>query len=494
MGDIALDHRTARVGLGRDDVILGDREVEPVLRALVVLHADLGLLVGEGVARAHVPHVAVLALRGLEGIREQAAEGRGHHLRIGAHVVEAGEVVEGTVGAGDDQARPVDVAQVRRRSEAEGDRGGDVLAGDRVVGQHHQAVEAVGHVEGPGDGGLDEHVVGVVDVPVDAQEGGVLEAVGGGLELVAVAPAGFVAHAVTQAGGGVLGDVPAQGDAVELIVDQRSHGGAAPRLVVAVVQGHTVGGGAATDGQVDRRAADVLPVEVGPLDPQDVRVGYGGGGAVHVDGGGLAVEDLDAGGVAPHLVHGQAAVETHVFSHVGVHLQAQPAGVHDVVGVVVAGIVGVRQQELLELGDLFGRHAAEGLLQLVPGQVVREVQVVRVVLGDEVVDLADLLGRHAGGAHVEHGVDHQALQLRSVEVLGDGGVDGVGLDPEVAGEVDPVQSGLALVLHDPLLEILELFLQLLDVFRGHFLGLVGVGASAQAQGDDGEQGGESAHG
>ncbi len=117
-------------------------------RAVVVLEADLGLVVGEVVAGAEVVHVAVLLLGGLEGIGEEAAERGGDVVGIGLHVAEGGEEVEGAGVDDADQARPVDVTEVGRRGVAEDDRGRHVLAGHRVDRQDDQAVETVGDVEG----------------------------------------------------------------------------------------------------------------------------------------------------------------------------------------------------------------------------------------------------------------------------------------------------------------------------------------------------------
>ena len=117
-----------------------------------------------------------------------------------------------------DQAHPVDVAQVGRRRVAHHDRCRHILTGDRVNRQHNEASETIGDIECSQRGQLDEHVFGVPDVPVDAEEGGVLEPIGGTLELLGVAEAGLEADAVAEAEGGVVVDVPTKGGAVELEV------------------------------------------------------------------------------------------------------------------------------------------------------------------------------------------------------------------------------------------------------------------------------------
>ncbi len=170
VGEVELPHVAADRGLGRKKAVLGDRHVEPVLGAVVVLEADLGLVVGEVVARADVVHVAVLLLGRLEGVGEHAAERRGDVVGVGLHVAEASEDVESS-GVGDgDQTGPGDVTQVLRGGVAENDRGRHILSGDRVDRQDHEPGEPVRHIEGLHDGGLNEQVLGTHDVPVETQE------------------------------------------------------------------------------------------------------------------------------------------------------------------------------------------------------------------------------------------------------------------------------------------------------------------------------------
>ncbi len=61
-------------------------------------------------------------------------------------------------------------------------------------------------------------------------------------------------------------------------------------------------------------------------------------------------------------------------------------------------------------------------------------------------------------------------------------VQGIRLEPEVTGPVDPVHAGLALVLHDSLLKVLELSLEVVDLFLlrggvGRFLSETGETAA-----------------
>ena len=141
-------------------------------------------------------------------------------------------------------------------------------------------------------------------------------------------------------------------DAVELEVDQGAHRAAGAQLAVAQVQRRPASRGATADRQVEVGAADVRPVEVGPVDAQDVGVRDARGVAVDVEGVGLAVEHLDAGGVAPGLVHRQAAGELDVVGHLGVHAEAQAAGVHQ----RVVGVVAVHRGRGQEHGDQLLLH------------------------------------------------------------------------------------------------------------------------------------------
>ena len=211
-------------------------------------------------------------------------------------------------------------------------------------------------------------------------------------------------------------------------------GRAAARLVVAEVERHAAGGRTAADGQVDRGAADVLPVEVGALDSHDVGVRDRGGGAVDVDRVGLAVEDLDAGRVAPGLVHRQAALEVDVVGD----LRRPSAGAG---GWCRAASSSSRSRRCRCRGR--ARRAAPATCsggneptvcfsQSKVTTLFEVVEVVRVVLPDQVADVLGGGGRHAGGVEVEQGVHQHALELHAVEVGIEGHVEGVGLEAEVA--------------------------------------------------------------
>ncbi len=276
--------------------------------------------------------------------------------------------------------------------------------------------------------------------------------------------------------------MPTEGCAVELEVDERSQRRTTAGLVVAEVERHTAGGGATADREVELGAA---PGEVGALDPKDVGVGDRRRGAVDVDRGGGAVERLDAGGVAPHLVHGEAPREVDAVGDLGIHLQTQAVGVEDVVVVVVALGVGVGEELSHELLLHLGRERRHHVLQPVKGDhVVDVVEVVGVVLCDEALHVFGRLRRHAGGAEVKQGVDQHPLKLHAVVKVVVGRVDGVQLEAEVAREVDLVERRLALVLHDAFFEVGDFFLEFVDLFLGRRI--LGERDGSQAEQRDAE--------
>ena len=115
------------------------------------------------------------------------------------------------------------------------DRCIDRIAGDRIVRQDHQPVEPVCHIPCTSDGGLNKAFVGGVQVQVRAEQMNILQTVGWKLENVAVAKPRGVPNSVARAECHLLVDVIPDGDAVELIVDERTGGCAATLFVIAIV-------------------------------------------------------------------------------------------------------------------------------------------------------------------------------------------------------------------------------------------------------------------
>src|SRR6266545_4632208 len=77
MRQISLEHIAARVRLRRNDVVLGLREVEPILAAVIELKAKFGpILVLERVTSTGIEHVSVVIHGRLEWIRAESAKRR----------------------------------------------------------------------------------------------------------------------------------------------------------------------------------------------------------------------------------------------------------------------------------------------------------------------------------------------------------------------------------------------------------------------------------
>src|ERR1700751_3780539 len=96
MREIGLIHLTASIGLGRNDVIFGIREVKPVLGPVVDLEADLraSVIFRDTVTNTEIIHLAVMVHRVFKGIASKAAEGSGLTVWPQAVPVGAGEQVE----------------------------------------------------------------------------------------------------------------------------------------------------------------------------------------------------------------------------------------------------------------------------------------------------------------------------------------------------------------------------------------------------------------
>ena len=96
MCEIGLIHLAASIGLGRDDVILGVREIKPVLGPVVDLEADLraSVIFRNTVTKTEIVHLAVMVYRVFKGIASKSAEGSALTVWPQAVPVRAGEQVE----------------------------------------------------------------------------------------------------------------------------------------------------------------------------------------------------------------------------------------------------------------------------------------------------------------------------------------------------------------------------------------------------------------
>ncbi len=117
------------------------------------------------------------------------------------------------------------------------------------------------------------------------------------VEHFAVAPLGFIALAVAEAGGEAFeADVLkmlADGDAVEVEAHDVAGGGATAHFAVTEVDWGSAGGGTTTDREVDAAVGNVAPVEVGTVNTQHIAGGVGAVGGVHGEAV-PGIEDLDA--------------------------------------------------------------------------------------------------------------------------------------------------------------------------------------------------------
>ena len=90
-------------------------------------------------------------------------------------VVVVDEPVHGTIASRQYDAHNVHVAQIGRRCESHHDGCADFPAGHGIDGKSDETAETVCQVESAGDRRLDQHVVGLVDIPVDTEEPGIFE-------------------------------------------------------------------------------------------------------------------------------------------------------------------------------------------------------------------------------------------------------------------------------------------------------------------------------
>ena len=321
--------------LAADHVVLGLGEGGPELGAVVVLEADLAQRRRDLEADIDAVALFLVAAGGAVGNHDDfgfVGAQPGSEDCIGVHATEhAGLAVGVGLGGGEGSepvnavhlftavadAGEVDVADDSARLDASDEVEVGELLHILVHGRGEIAcilgresdypLEAVIDVLRAEHGELQEVGAVVEEIEVDAAKVGVFGVDGVVVEELAVPPLGLEALTVTQANGhpfnaGQVGKVVADGDAVEVKVDQVAGRGAAAHLVLAVLGRRAVGGRATADGEIGVAAADVVPVEVGALDPQPVAAGAAAVGAVHAVGV-PGVEDLGTGRIAPLIHH-----------------------------------------------------------------------------------------------------------------------------------------------------------------------------------------------
>ena len=195
---------------------------------------------------------------------------------------------------------------------------------------------------------VEKTVALLVDIPAEPGKiyiikGVVLVAVRAGLKTTAVAEAN-PPRRILDAKEVVVGI--AEGEPVKRPVHDRGRGG--HPLVAAQFQvcRGAIGGGPAADGEPNRAAADVVPVDIGAVNPQDGIIGIAGGGPVKVahvagQGEGSAAHAVVIGIIsrivlhAPGLVHGQTALELDILRGLGPQVQTEAVGPEGVVGVIL---------------------------------------------------------------------------------------------------------------------------------------------------------------
>src|SRR5213075_2174008 len=123
----------------------------------------------EVVACADVDHTAVAVYRLFERVGHQPAERSGLAIRPCARIVGADVEIQRTEFPGCVHSEQVDGAQVCGRREAHDYRCANRISGQWIVGQHHQAVETVGDVEGVSEGGLHQGLLGGPQIHVGSQ-------------------------------------------------------------------------------------------------------------------------------------------------------------------------------------------------------------------------------------------------------------------------------------------------------------------------------------
>ncbi len=301
---------------------------------------------------------------------------------------------------------------------------------------------------------------GLVEIEVHSDQVRVFHPVGRRLQDVSIAKSRLVSDAVAQPPHHFVVEVIADGNAVELKIDQSARGSPSARFVVAVVQRVTIRRRPPSDGDIQGRAADMVPGEISALHPEQVGVRDPGGGAVDVHRGGLSIENLDAGGIAKGLVHAQARGDAQIVVDLRIEIEAQPVGVEDAGVVAVAAHVGRGLQHAEKLLLHGRRELCHGRLQLREGQVVGEVLVGGIVLRHVVIDGGNAGGKRSRvGVDVEKALDHQVLQLHAVIVRGHVPPNGVSFETVVAGEVDPVQGPAPLGKINAVIEVFHLSCQ-----------------------------------
>src|SRR5260370_24686437 len=97
----------------------------------------------------------------------------------------------------------------------------------------------------------------------------------------AVAPSGFIAQAPAEPPDHLVGQLVADRDPVELIIDQRSRRSSSAEFVLAVIHGRSTGGRTSTNRKIHFRSADIIPAKVCPLNPHLVGIRHARTSAIY---------------------------------------------------------------------------------------------------------------------------------------------------------------------------------------------------------------------